>query len=90
MIRAFLAAGVRNVVVSQWDIDNLSTADLMSSFFRDSLKGESPSVAMTNAQREFLHSHREDIQQHPYYWAGFIVVGRTDSSAPSPTPVASR
>lgn len=90
LVHAFLAGRVPHVVASQWDVDNLSTADLMNNFFRNSLNGEPASVAMTNAQREFLHSHREDAQQHPYYWAGFIVVGRTNPGSPSPSSVASR
>lgn len=79
LIRSFLVAGVPHVVASQWDVNNVSTADLMVSFFQNSLSGQFPHVALTHAERRFLRS-ASDENRHPHYWAGFIVVGRVDSA----------
>jgi CHAT domain-containing protein len=64
--------------VSQWDVDSDKTAELMDNFFQNGLKGEPVGWAATNAQRDYLDSHPQEQDRHPYYWAGFIVVGRTD------------
>jgi CHAT domain-containing protein len=78
LVRAFLAGGVPEVVASQWDVEPRSTVDLMNRIFVNSLHGDSASWAVTNAQREFLRSSQQKDQQHPYYWAGFIAVGRAN------------
>jgi CHAT domain-containing protein len=78
LIHAFLAGKVPDVVVSQWDVDSDKTAELMDNFFQNGLKGEPVGWAATNAQRDYLDSHPQEQDRHPYYWAGFIVVGRTD------------
>src|ERR1043166_2657128 len=92
LVRTFLVAGVPHVVASQWDVYNVTTARLMRDFFQNSLNGQLPHLALTNAERTFLHSAGQESANgrdylHPYYWAGFIVVGRADSAAPSSTSV---
>jgi len=74
---AILAAGARNVVASEWSVPSNATKDLITSFYRAWLRGhdETPFAkarAMLQARREVMRSpHR----QHPYYWAGFVVIG---------------
>jgi CHAT domain-containing protein len=89
LVRSFLVAGVPHVVASQWDVNNISTATLMDSFFRNSLGGQLPHVALAHAERKFLHS-ANDENRHPHYWAGFIAVGRIDSAESVSTNVALR
>ena len=89
LVRSFLVAGVPHVVASQWDVYNVSTAMLMVSFFQGSLGGQLPHVALAHAERKFLQSASNE-NRHPYYWAGFIAIGRSDSAAPSPASVALR
>jgi CHAT domain-containing protein/tetratricopeptide (TPR) repeat protein len=76
---ALLVAGVPTTVVSHWNVDSNSTADLMVAFHRTLRKGPSagrdrPSKAeaLQAAQRELL---RTSAYAHPFYWAGFSVVG---------------
>ncbi|HET8889025.1 MAG TPA: CHAT domain-containing protein [Candidatus Angelobacter sp.] len=89
LIRSFLVAGVPHIVASQWDVNNVSTADLMVSFVQNSLSGQFPHVALTHAERRFLQS-ASDENRHPHYWAGFMVIGRIDSAMAVSTNVASR
>ena len=95
LVRTFLRAGVPHVVASQWNVDSVSTARLMASFFQNSLSGQSPHLALTHAERTFLQSVRKERYEardylHPYYWAGFFVVGRIDSAEVVSTNVALR
>ena len=83
LVRSFLVAGVPHVVASQWDVYNVSTATLMVSFLQNSLGGQLPHVALAHAERTFLQSASNE-NLHPYYWAGFIAVGRVNSAKRSP------
>lgn len=89
LVRSFLVAGIPHVVASQWDVNNISTAKLMVSFFQNSLSEQLPQVALINAERTFLQSANNE-NRHPYHWAGFIAVGRIDSAKSASTRVALR
>lgn len=78
MSRAFLSAGARRVVSSQWAVEDVSTSRLISHFFSqvaDSIrKGDSPDYAMA------LHGARQALREDetfrdPFYWAPFILTG---------------
>jgi CHAT domain-containing protein len=76
LVHAFLAGKVPSVVASQWDVETSSTVHLMNNIFQNSLDGDSLGKAVTNAQREYLVSHPQGTERHPYYWAGFTAIGR--------------
>lgn len=70
---ALFVAGCPSQVVSQWAVDDASTAELMSRFYTH-LTGEKQvkSTALHNA----LQSIKADARyRHPYYWAPFVMVG---------------
>ncbi|MFY9224665.1 MAG: CHAT domain-containing tetratricopeptide repeat protein [Blastocatellia bacterium] len=69
---AFFYIGARRVVSSLWSVDDDSTAQLMSNFYKNISNGSMPSSALRQAQIEMLK-----IQQYksPYYWAAFQLQG---------------
>ena len=69
---AFLAAGCRTTVVSQWKAQSAATATLMIEFHRRLARGQSEAEALRGAQ---LVLRRDPRYRHPFYWAPFIVVG---------------
>jgi len=78
MARAFLAAGARRVVCSQWDVDDESTAELMGAFaaaIGQSLRtGEAPNYAMALDQaRKYVRGQPK--WSSPYHWAPFVLMG---------------
>lgn len=72
--RSFLYAGAARVAVSLWDVNDLSTADLMSAFYHGMLGKEklSPAAALREAQIEMWKSQR---WRAPYFWAAFTLQG---------------
>jgi CHAT domain-containing protein len=75
MSRAFIAAGVPSVVASQWPVDSDATAELMVNFHRRRKQGGlSTAEALRRAQLDMLGQHGQRYQ-HPYYWAGFVLIG---------------
>lgn len=76
---ALFTAGVPASVVSQWTVDEGATSELMYLFHKNLLKGWRAEPArlhkadsLRRASLELLGSPR---YAHPYYWAGFILVG---------------
>lgn len=69
---AFLSAGVPVVVSSLWPIDDKVTAVLMRDFYRHLSAGEPVATALRLAQLELSRSR---AYSHPFFWAGFTVVG---------------
>lgn len=68
---AFIAAGSQNVVASLWNINDHATAQFMIQFYNH-LKQKNICDALAIAQRQMLSM---EPFRHPYFWAGFILVG---------------
>ncbi|MCU1267466.1 MAG: Tetratricopeptide 2 repeat protein [Acidobacteria bacterium] len=75
---AFFLAGAPTTVVSQWSVDSKSTAKLMVEFHRQLLgtnvqpHHRTKAEALRQAALKLLQSAPT---RHPFFWAGFIVVG---------------
>jgi CHAT domain-containing protein len=70
---AMFIAGVPSIVVSQWKVESTGTRDLMVNFHR-SLIGSNKTK--TEALRQSaLKLMRNPETSHPFYWAGFVLVG---------------
>lgn len=80
---ALFVAGCPTTVVSQWKVNDQSTADLMVEFHRQLKMHSAPKAASLNSRASTAQALRQAAlkllgksqYQHPYYWAGFIVVG---------------
>lgn len=73
LARAFLIAGAKSVVASLWQVDDRSTATLMSFFYEHLAAGLEVREALRQAQLDFMKEFGDKAQ--PYYWAGFEVIG---------------
>lgn len=70
---SFLASGAQTLIVSQWQVDDMSTAHLMTAFYKNLLKKLPPAEALRQAQLEILR-HPKFV--HLFHWAAFIVMGQ--------------
>ncbi len=70
-----LSSGAKSTLASLWSVNDQSTADLMSEFYRQ-LSHRNPSLtkaeALRQAQLSLLHN---PLYNHPYYWASFVLIG---------------
>jgi CHAT domain-containing protein len=72
---AFFAAGSPAIVVSQWKVESQSSSVLMKDFhqrWKGGYTGLSKAKALQMAAVQMLRSR--DFS-HPFYWAGYILVG---------------
>jgi CHAT domain-containing protein/predicted negative regulator of RcsB-dependent stress response len=76
---AMFVAGVPATVVSQWKVEAASTRDLLLAFHRNLLlnRGDGKlKITKAEALREAaLKIIRNPQLSHPFYWAGFVLVG---------------
>jgi CHAT domain-containing protein len=70
LMRGFLTAGARSLLLTLWEIDDRSTSQFMAEFYRRLTRGSSLPVAVAEATRTL-----KDQYSHPYYWAPFLLVG---------------
>jgi CHAT domain-containing protein/ketosteroid isomerase-like protein len=79
MAWAFFIAGCPTTVVSQWKVDSSSTAALMIEFHRHLIRhltsGGARASKARALQRAALSLLKDKRYSHPFYWAGFIVIG---------------
>jgi CHAT domain-containing protein len=69
--RAFAIAGAQSVLMSLWKVGDQPTQLLMKEFYRRWLGGTAAQVALRKAQAAVRKRYA-----HPYYWGGFVLVGR--------------
>ncbi len=74
--RAFFYAGASSVLISLWAVNDEATYQLMERFYRHLKESEAPANALRRAKLEMIDS---GVLSHPYYWAGFIVSGKSDA-----------
>lgn len=66
LARGLFRAGARCLLVSQWAVDDASTAELMMHFYGALQAGKKAASALQEAQLAILERY-----SHPFYWAGF-------------------
>jgi CHAT domain-containing protein len=82
LVSAFLQAGARSVLATQWSIDE-STAELMASFYKAMMGGQDTAGALRQAKLDILKKRlyfagTEVSLAHPFFWAPFILIGSGD------------
>jgi CHAT domain-containing protein len=70
--RAFSKAGAPTVVASLWSVNDVSTRETMTNFYKELAAGQPKAEAMRRAQ---LATMRDPKFAHPYYWAPFVILG---------------
>jgi CHAT domain-containing protein len=68
--RAVIYAGAPSVLVSQWDVSDVTTAFLMDQFYAGLGDGRSKARSLRDAQLATLKKY-----PHPMLWAAFVLVG---------------
>lgn len=73
--RAFILAGARSVALSLWNVSDLSTATIMKNFYRNIAGGMAVRESLRQAKLQII---RSSSNNHPFYWAAFVLMGDPD------------
>ena len=66
--RAFKMAGVKNLIVSLWQVPDKETVELMTAFYTKLFSGKPVREAFYLAQKEMRNKYT------PFFWAAFVLV----------------
>lgn len=75
LARAFKYAGVQDVLMSLWRADDEAAYLIMFDFFKNLKQKKNKGWALQQATQQYLNHHKNDHDLHPYYWAGFALIG---------------
>ncbi|MEO0896313.1 MAG: CHAT domain-containing protein [Bacteroidota bacterium] len=67
-------AGSKSVLTSLWQVIDMATAKLISSFYESLNEGYDKDEALRKAKIQYLEN-ADNITAHPFYWGGFILIG---------------
>ena len=70
LVRGLIYAGAQSALLTLWDVQDRSTAQLMASFYSHLYRGDDKAVALRKATLEL-----REVHPHPYYWAPFVLLG---------------
>jgi CHAT domain-containing protein len=79
LARGFSYAGVKNLIVSLWKVNDKATELLMAGFYDEFSKTDNKSHSLQNSKLNYLKDENITAsKKSPYYWASFIYVGSVD------------
>ncbi|MDO7173380.1 CHAT domain-containing protein [Mariniflexile sp. AS56] len=81
--RGFQYAGADNLLFSLWQINDLSTSQIMQSFYEHYNKSESAYIANYHSKIEYLENEAiTNVKKSPYYWSAFVYYGNMETEKP--------
>jgi hypothetical protein len=76
LARGFQYAGANNIIFSLWNVNDRSTASLMSSFYKHYFDRQSKPEALQRSKLDYLENDEvSNAHKSPYYWAPFVYYG---------------
>ena len=82
LARGFSYAGVKNLIVSLWKVNDKSTESLMAGFYKNYKKSGNKSNALYTSKLAYLEDTSiSAIKKSPYYWASFSYFGEVTDTA---------
>ncbi|MFP2997845.1 CHAT domain-containing tetratricopeptide repeat protein [Spongiivirga sp. MCCC 1A20706] len=73
--RGFMYAGAKSLTTTMWKNNDKTTSQLMNFYYGHLKKGTAKDIALQKAKQDYLATTTDDLLKHPYYWAGFKVIG---------------
>lgn len=78
LARGFFYSGAKSVVSSLWPVNDNVGKEILIKFYQNLDQGNTKSKALQNAKLKYLTTVSEKKLKHPYYWAGFVVLGNNE------------
>lgn len=80
LARSFMYAGVPSMVVSLWQVNDLSTKLIMKGFYNYLKQGWTKAAALRQAKLDYL-AKADGFSAHPAFWSPFIQLGAVEPIA---------
>lgn len=86
MSKAFLLSGANSILSSLWSASEASSLTIMTRFLAALRQGQAKDLALQQAKLGFLNKTGPS-QQHPYYWANYLLIGEETAIAGGKNPI---
>jgi len=80
LARAFMYAGAPSLIVSLWQVNDETTAQIMQGFYQNLSKSMPVDEALRQAKLSYIQT-QEGVRAHPALWSPFIQIGKTQAIA---------
>ncbi|MCB2220187.1 MAG: CHAT domain-containing protein [Bacteroidetes bacterium] len=74
LARGFLYAGVPGIVMTLWAIEDVSSMEIVTQFYKNLKKGMKKDEALREAKINYLNN-ADQLRSHPYFWAAYVQIG---------------
>jgi len=91
--QSFILSGIKSVVFSQWEINSISTSQFMSKFYWELKYKRQTNVwalreaKLASMKDTIVFSDQKISRAHPFFWAGFRLIGYPRVTSPSNAPI---
>lgn len=75
LARGYTYAGAKSIIASQWNTNDVTTADIIQSFYHYLQEGDTKSAALRKAKLDWLTKAKIEPQRSPFLWAGLTLIG---------------
>jgi CHAT domain-containing protein len=74
LARGFLYAGVPSIIMTLWEVDDISGSEIMTGFYSYIKKGYYKDEAIRLAKIDYL-TNANQFNAHPYFWSAYVGIG---------------
>ena len=78
LARGFFYSGSPCVIMSLWEVDDLSGSGIVKEFYSNLKKGFTKSKSLKKARTDYL-ADADQMRSHPYFWGTLVIMGNDDS-----------
>lgn len=84
--RGFQYAGAENLLFTLWQINDLSTSQIMQSFYKNYSNSQSAYFANQQSKIDYLENETiSNAKKSPYYWSAFVYYGKLEPAKSNDT-----
>jgi CHAT domain-containing protein len=75
LARAFAFAGMPSVVMTLWDVEDITSGYIIPDFYNILSKGFRKDQSLRLSKLNYIRAASREIEAHPAFWAGFVIYG---------------
>ena len=75
LARGFFYAGCPSIIMTLWNVEDISSSTMMIEFYRNLKNGFSKDEALRKAKVSYI-SMADPLKAHPYFWLGYVSIGK--------------
>lgn len=78
LARGFLYAGCPSIIMTLWEVEDLSGTSIMGNFYSFLSKGKDKDEALQLAKLKHIEE-ADPLKAHPHYWLGYVNIGNPEA-----------